>query len=68
MGDYEDEVSKMPRRRATSKEAQQWRYGSVLDEKRIAARQAFFRYLKWIGSAIPLAAAVSSILKNWWHG
>ncbi len=68
MGDYDEEVAKMPRRKPSPKEAQQWRYGSKLDENRHAARQIVFRYLGGIGGAITVAAALSQLVKAWWHG
>jgi len=67
MSKYDDEVAKMPRRRATSKEAQQWRYGSALDEKRHAFWESVRKYVRYIGAAVPIAAAISSIVKAWWH-
>jgi hypothetical protein len=66
MRDYEEEVARMPRRKPTAREAQEWRYGSDLDKKRHALRQAVFGYIKWVASSIPIAAALSSILKVWW--
>jgi len=69
MRDYDEEVAKMPRRRkTTAQEIQQWRYGSEIDRRRHASRQSAIRYVKWVVSAVPVAAALSSILKAWWHG